>query len=114
MSFNGIFLLSFALTSTLWANLLIRFLTGMFQIYICIFTPVWADTYGSEKLKNIWITVLLLSSPLGIFLGFMLTSLVAHAEGYGMVVLHSVEPYSPLLLLHLLRGLQIPRCAGGE
>ena len=83
MSFNGIFLISFALTSTLWANLFIRFLTGMFQVYICIFTPVWADTYGSEKLKNIWITVLLLSSPLGIFFGFMLTSVVSHAEGFG-------------------------------
>lgn len=83
MALNGVFLVSFSLASTLWANLLIRFLTGMFQINICIFTPVWADTYGSEKLKNIWITVLLLSSPLGIFFGFILTSFVAHAEGFG-------------------------------
>jgi low affinity Fe/Cu permease len=44
---------------------------------------VWADAFGSEKLKNIWITILLLSSPMGVFLGFMTTSIVAHEKSFG-------------------------------
>jgi len=71
------------MTDSFAANLVIRFVTGIFQIYICIFTPVWADAFGSEKLKNIWITILLLSSPLGIFVGFMLTSFLAHSKNFG-------------------------------
>jgi len=35
--------------------------------------PVWADAYGTEKQKSIWLTVLLLASPLGVVLGYTLT-----------------------------------------
>lgn len=36
--------------------------------------PVWADVYANEKQKSSWITILLLSSPLGIVGGYTLTS----------------------------------------
>jgi hypothetical protein len=55
-------------------NFFVRCLTGIFQVFITIFTPVWADAFGSEKQKSLWITVLLLCSPLGVFFGFSLTS----------------------------------------
>ena len=35
--------------------------------------PVWADTFGTQKQKAIWMTFLMLASPLGIVLGFTLT-----------------------------------------
>lgn len=36
--------------------------------------PVWADVYANEKQKSQWVTILLLSSPLGIVGGYTLTS----------------------------------------
>jgi MFS family permease len=52
----------------------LRFLTGFFEVFISIYAPVWADAFGSEKVKSIWISGLLLCSPIGIFVGFTLTS----------------------------------------
>lgn len=35
--------------------------------------PVWADAMGTEHQKSIWMTILLLASPLGVVLGYTLT-----------------------------------------
>jgi dipeptide/tripeptide permease len=34
---------------------------------------VWSDTFGSEKQKTIFLTLLLLASPLGVVLGYSIT-----------------------------------------
>ena len=73
---NAMCLVGFTLTSDYNFNLALRFLTGVFQVFISIFTPVWADAFGSEKLKSLWITVLLICSPIGIFIGFTMTSVM--------------------------------------
>jgi sugar phosphate permease len=39
----------FTTTSSFYMMVLIRGLIGFFQVFICIYMPVWADTYGSEK-----------------------------------------------------------------
>ena len=36
--------------------------------------PVWADVFGNEKQKQTWVTVLLLSSPVGVICGYTMTS----------------------------------------
>ena len=55
----------------------LRFMIGFFQVFICIYMPVWADTFAnSEQQKAAWITFLIMASPLGIFLGFTLTSVM--------------------------------------
>lgn len=57
-----------------WLAGILRCLTGFFQIFVCIFPPVWADAFASERIKPVWITILLLGSPVGVFLGFSVTS----------------------------------------
>jgi len=73
---NAICLVLFTFTNNYKFNLFLRFLTGIFQVFISIFTPVWADAFGSDKLKSMWITILLVCSPVGIFIGFTLTSIL--------------------------------------
>lgn len=34
---------------------------------------MWCDTYGTERQKSFWMTVILLASPLGVVLGYTLT-----------------------------------------
>jgi MFS family permease len=38
--------------------------------------PVWADAFANDKQKSVWLTFLILSSPLGIVVGFTLTSIM--------------------------------------
>ena len=80
---NALFLVMFTLSANSTFNFAIRFCTGIFQVFISIFTPVWADAFGSEKQKVRWITILLLCSPLGVFVGFTLTSIMNSYKGLG-------------------------------
>ena len=73
---NALCLAGFTITSDYHFNIFLRFLTGVFQVFISIFTPVWADAFGSEKQKSMWITVLLICAPVGIFIGFTMTSVM--------------------------------------
>ena len=52
----------------------LRFGIGFFQVFICIYMPVWADAFANEKQKSVWLTFLILASPLGIVGGFTMTS----------------------------------------
>lgn len=38
--------------------------------------PVWADAFANEKQKSVWLTFLILSSPLGVVGGFTLTAVM--------------------------------------
>jgi hypothetical protein len=57
-----------------------RFMTGFFQVFISIYFPVWADTFGStDRQKTMWLTGLLACSPIGVLLGYTLcASLVSY------------------------------------
>ena len=83
LAVNGICLIGFTVSNNMSFNLFIRFCTGIFQVFISIFTPVWADSMGSEKLKSLWITILLIASPLGVFIGFTMTSILTSLDGFG-------------------------------
>ena len=76
LTVNAAMLFAFTISTSFTVNFFVRFCTGVAQVFITIFTPVWADAFGSEKLKSLWITVLLLCSPLGVFLGFTITSVL--------------------------------------
>ena len=76
LTVNAAMLFAFTITTSFAFNFFVRFFTGVAQVFITIFTPVWADAFGSEKLKSLWITVLLICSPLGVFLGFTITSVL--------------------------------------
>ncbi|EGR27624.1 major facilitator superfamily protein, putative [Ichthyophthirius multifiliis] len=58
-----------------------RFLTGICQVFLLVFFPVWIDLKGSQK-KTLWLTCLHLGVPLGIFTGYTLTSLISQTLNY--------------------------------
>jgi len=37
--------------------------------------PVWADAFANEKQKAVWLTFLILASPLGVIFGYIMTSI---------------------------------------
>ena len=46
---NAACLYGFTTTTSFYTMVLIRGLVGFFQVFVCIYMPVWADTYGTEK-----------------------------------------------------------------
>mmetsp|Transcript_2678 Transcript_2678/g.4508 ORF Transcript_2678/g.4508 Transcript_2678/m.4508 type:complete len:211 (+) Transcript_2678:290-922(+) len=70
---NVVSLLLFTETSSFYVMVFFRAMIGFCQIFVCIFQPVWADTFGTEKQKSIFLTLLLLASPLGVVFGYTIT-----------------------------------------
>ncbi|EAS04286.2 MFS transporter (macronuclear) [Tetrahymena thermophila SB210] len=50
-----------------------RTLVGFFQVFLVVFFPVWVDLHGGSK-QTLWLTILQLGVPLGVFLGYLATS----------------------------------------
>ena len=63
-------LLLFTQTNFYFVLVFCRCCTGLFQVFFAIYFPVWADTYGDEQQKSTWLTYLLISSPLGVIIGY--------------------------------------------
>ena len=76
MFFNGLTLFAFSFLHVYSLAILLRFVCGFFQVFFCIYAPVWGDAYGSHRDKSMWITLFSASSPLGIFLGFAFASVL--------------------------------------
>lgn len=74
----AVFSILFTLTNSFVVMCLARALQGFFQIFLCIYFPVWVDTYGLEHNKTIWLTVLLLGPPLGVVLGYIIGAMVTY------------------------------------
>jgi len=73
---NSFSLIMFGFTDNFYFSFFMRFWVGFFQVFQCIYMPVWADNFAAEKQKAAWLTFLILASVLGIVLGFSLTSLM--------------------------------------
>lgn len=90
---NGICLILFTINKSFTLGLTLRFLSGIFQIFTIIITPVWADAFGSSKMKSIWITAFLFSSLFGIFLGFVITSWMNSITGFGWQTSYYIQAF---------------------
>ena len=73
---NAVCLVAFTITNSFYVDVAMRFLIGFFQVFQCIYMPVWADTFAAESQKTAWLTFLILASVLGIVLGFSLTTVM--------------------------------------
>lgn len=73
---NSICIFLFSISSSFYLDAFLRFLIGFFQVFSCIYMPVWADAFANEKQKSVWLTFLILSSPLGVVGGFTLTAVM--------------------------------------
>ena len=49
-----------------------RTLTGLFQVFFAIYMPVWANTFGNSSQQALWMTYLMITSPLGVIMGYLL------------------------------------------
>lgn len=58
-----------------------RFFTGVFQVFVSIFAPIWCDTYAPEDKKTTWITSLMVATPGGMVTGYLLTAVIISAGG---------------------------------
>ena len=52
-----------------------RFLTGICQVFLLVYYPIWIDKFGFKK-KTLWLTLLQICVPVGIFAGYGMTSVV--------------------------------------
>ena len=71
-----------------------RFLTGVCQVFLLVYYPVWIDKFGRDK-KTMWLTLLQICVPVGIFLGYGITAVIISMDIRVLVDLSSSK--SPLL-----------------
>lgn len=76
MGVNCVCLFIFSMSTVFYFNLSLRILNGIGQAYIAIYMPVWADAFGSESQKTIWVTTFLLCASIGVTAGFGLTAVL--------------------------------------
>lgn len=65
----------FILSDHKWTGYVSRFLTGACQVFLLVYYPVWIDKFGYSQ-KTLWLTLLQIGVPLGIFCGYGMTSVV--------------------------------------
>lgn len=73
---NSLCIIVFPFSKSFYIDAGLRFGIGFFQVFSCIYMPVWADAFANEQQKSVWLTFLILSSPLGVVLGFTLTAIM--------------------------------------
>lgn len=79
---NMFFLVSFTFTDNTTIMMALRGLTGLFQVFMWIYFPVWADLFGNEAQKSSWLSILIVSSPLGNILGYILAASIQDSLGW--------------------------------
>jgi len=65
----------FVLSDQKWTAYVSRFLVGSFQVFLLVYYPVWIDKFGGDK-KTLWLTLLQVCVPIGIFAGYGITASV--------------------------------------
>ena len=75
-------LLAFTFTDIFWILSLSRGFTGLFQIFFGIYQPVWADVFGNEQQKALWLTYLIIATPLGVIIGYVLCATFLNTIGW--------------------------------
>jgi sugar phosphate permease len=73
LAINAVAICGFGLADNYILALLFRLISGFCQVFMTIFVPVWADAFAPQKTKSIWISILLLMSPVGLFFAMILT-----------------------------------------
>lgn len=66
-------LVLFVLSDQKWMAYVFRFITGVCQVFLLVYYPIWIDKFG-QHLKTTWLTLLQICVPVGIFAGYGITS----------------------------------------
>ena len=49
---------------------------GFFQVFACIYIPVWIDHFSPKEKKTMMLTMVQLAVPLGIVLGYIMSAIL--------------------------------------
>ncbi|KAM3147384.1 hypothetical protein pb186bvf_000635 [Paramecium bursaria] len=94
-----------------WPYYISRYLTGAAQAPMLIYYPVWVDNFGGSH-RTLWLTALQGVIPFGIFLGYVLSSIVTAQWGWHVSFYSQVGLLIPCFLLFLFvpfRNFEIKR-----
>ena len=58
-----------------------RFITGVCQVFLLVYYPIWIDKHGKDK-KTLWLTLLQICVPLGIFMGYHMNAGLKWSHDY--------------------------------
>lgn len=83
-----------------------RFLTGICQVFLLVYYPIWIDKFGFQK-KTLWLTLLQICVPVGIFAGYGMTSLVI---SFDLSVIFSLNLVQSFILSSNLYGCFVYYC----
>lgn len=75
-------LIVFTVTKAYAVLLICRILTGVFQVSMCIYFPVWADVFGSKIQSSKWLGYLLIASPCGVVIGYGMCAILMENLGW--------------------------------
>ena len=70
----SICLITFILTTNTLFLLLNRGILGIFQSYFVIYLPLWCNQYGITNQRSIMLSLGQLTTPLGVFVGYLIAS----------------------------------------
>ena len=70
----SICLITFILTTNTLFLLLNRGILGIFQAYFVIYLPLWCNQYGITNQRSIMLSIGQLTTPLGVFVGYLIAS----------------------------------------
>jgi len=79
---NGIAMFTFTLTKNVGFLYFNRIIIGLCEALISIYSPVWVDQYGARNRKTIMMSLLEVTSPLGVVVGYVMTSLLIKSDIY--------------------------------
>ncbi len=74
--FQGLFFLSYFLTSHFSILIIIRILTSIMKVYSSIYISVWIDQFGIRKYKTLLFTLSFMISPYGQVFGFYVGTII--------------------------------------
>jgi predicted MFS family arabinose efflux permease len=57
-------------------QLLSRFLSGLSQVILSIYLPVWVDAFAPRETKTRWMTLIITAAPAGLFVGYTMTAVI--------------------------------------
>jgi predicted MFS family arabinose efflux permease len=82
LSLNILSLITFTYSRNYIILNICRFATGLFQIAICIFFPVWADVFGSSTQSSKWLGYILIAQPCGVVIGYAMCAIMLSNLGW--------------------------------
>ena len=102
MFFIAICLITFILTTNTIYLLINRVILGLFQAYFIIYLPLWCNQYGITKQREIMFSFAQLTTPLGVFVGYIIASeCISINENIGWKFSFIIQSIIILLMIYL-------------